>query len=602
MADSEEQAGAALLADLVLREIRIRNYRAIEDLWLPLGSMTLLVGENNAGKTSVLDAIGIALGRRGAPDDLRVAPDGQRALEFVIDVRIEPEGALEFDDTLAAWVTTAVRIPEDDTEPQYLALRVIGRHNALQGRIDDARSFLSRWQREDGDGAEPDLLERPPVPQQLRDALLFQFIDARRDVAEELRTRTSFWGRLVGDLDLDQDLAADIFSELERIGERIVSGSVVLSNVRDEIQRSVVALAPTAGTVVLKPVPTVTDNLARSMDVMVSAPESPEISLTRQGMGARSLAVLMIFQAFARRRLGGRTGVPTLSVTAFEEPEAHLHPQATRAVYPLVASVPGQTVLSTHSPQVAAMSQLANARVLRRKGSLISAHWLSESAAQAIHDRSAVSRLVIRRQSDVLFARIVIIVEGETEERMLRPLFEAEAKRTPDQVGVTIVDAEGAQNLAPIALLVESFGGSWIALVDGDQPGVDGVANAAQALERSLDEHSDEIVMLPNGQAIEEYVLEPSLRTTLEAALAARFGDTAVEDYRTLHDGMNAKGGGVRDYQSAGWEERVIGDFLANNKPLWGEAFGQECCVGDPAVVPERIGVLMERVIKLQAT
>ena len=99
MATTEEQASAVLRPGLVLREIRIRNYRAIEDLWLPLGGMTVLVGENNAGKTSVLDAIGIALGRRGAPGDLRMAPDGQRVSEFVIDARIEPEGALEFDDT-----------------------------------------------------------------------------------------------------------------------------------------------------------------------------------------------------------------------------------------------------------------------------------------------------------------------------------------------------------------------------------------------------------------------------------------------------------------------------------------------------------------------
>lgn len=49
------------------RSIRIQNFRAIEDVTLPLGPFQVLIGENNSGKTSLLDAIVLA-GRLAASE------------------------------------------------------------------------------------------------------------------------------------------------------------------------------------------------------------------------------------------------------------------------------------------------------------------------------------------------------------------------------------------------------------------------------------------------------------------------------------------------------------------------------------------------------
>jgi len=489
-----------------------------------------------------------------------------------------------------------MQIPDDSSKPQYLALRVVGRHNILQGRIDDSRAFLNRWQRQAGEGKDPEEISRPSVPRDLRESLLFQLLDARRDVVEELRTRSSFWGRLVGELDLDEELAEGVFEELAAIGKRIVSGSKVLSDVQSQIQRSVDTLAPAAGSVGLKPLPTITDSLARSMDVVVSAPASPEISLGRQGMGARSLAVLMIFQAFAERRLSERSGVPTLSVTAFEEPEVHLHPHASRVVLPLVKSVPGQRVISTHSTNVAGAAELGDVRVMRRMGPRITSHRLSDRASKEIKNRP-VEKLVVRSQSDVLFARAVILVEGESEERMLHPFFAAEfGGKSPEGVGVTIVDTGGAQGLTPFALLVESFGGPWVSLLDGDTEAARAVEAAAKALNRQLDKNATEIVMLPDGCTMEQYALKLPFRATLLAALASQFGSEALEGYRELHDGKPGPKKTVRNYRSEGWEERLLHDFLRDHKPVWAEAFGRACCDQNPVLLPERIKTLLARV------
>ena len=46
-----------------LREITIRNFRCLADVSIPIGDNTVLVGENNSGKTALLDALKIALPR-----------------------------------------------------------------------------------------------------------------------------------------------------------------------------------------------------------------------------------------------------------------------------------------------------------------------------------------------------------------------------------------------------------------------------------------------------------------------------------------------------------------------------------------------------------
>ncbi|HVL66305.1 MAG TPA: hypothetical protein VM364_03465 [Vicinamibacterales bacterium] len=56
----------------------------------------------------------------------------------------------------------------------------------------------------------------------------FFMLDARRDLVEELRTRTSHWGRLLADLGLDPTDRSEIEKALETVGNRIVASSPVL--------------------------------------------------------------------------------------------------------------------------------------------------------------------------------------------------------------------------------------------------------------------------------------------------------------------------------------------------------------------------------------
>jgi putative ATP-dependent endonuclease of OLD family len=47
-----------------ITKLKIRNFRSIKDLEIELDDTTVLIGQNNAGKSAILDAVRIALTRR----------------------------------------------------------------------------------------------------------------------------------------------------------------------------------------------------------------------------------------------------------------------------------------------------------------------------------------------------------------------------------------------------------------------------------------------------------------------------------------------------------------------------------------------------------
>ena len=101
------------------------------------------------------------------------------------------------------------------------------------------------------------------------------------------------------------------------------------------------------------------DMLARAQ-VQLGTTTGAKIPLSRHGEGTQSLAVLMLFSAFLEAQA---EGAPVL---ALEEPEAHLHPSAIRALWELVRGFAGQKLISTHSGEFLAATDIRDVRRLAR--------------------------------------------------------------------------------------------------------------------------------------------------------------------------------------------------------------------------------------------
>lgn len=239
-------------ANIRIEDVRVDGFRALQQFSITLeAGTTVLVGENNTGKTSLLDALATALGgRRADDDDLHVSPTGDRVGSFVIDLTLVSAFGHRFDQPVGTVFGTAIQ--RDPADREYVALRTEGSAGLDGSGPVLRRSFLANWLDRDIDKTAE--IAQPAVSDRVLKLVAFSLLDASRDLAADLRSRRSEWGRLVAGLDIDQALRSTIERSLGALGSQIVAGSSVLTRLRDELQVVQQALS-TVSSVTLSPLP-----------------------------------------------------------------------------------------------------------------------------------------------------------------------------------------------------------------------------------------------------------------------------------------------------------------------------------------------------------
>jgi putative ATP-dependent endonuclease of the OLD family len=585
--------------NLRVAEIRIQDFRTIKDLWMPLRSSLVLLGENNAGKTSFLGALDIALGSaRAREEDFRRDSTGTAADRFVIDVRFEPRTGDDFDDATAQVLGNGP-VQLKGNEPPFFAIRSKGEVDPKRGELTLKRTFLKGWARDRVEGEKIAELASTQVSREHRYLVTFNLLDARRDAVEQLRNRRTFWGQIVADLRLSGEVRKEVESALATLGAKLKAGSAPLAALQTELQDIRQVIAHPKLDVEVAALPVDVEDLLRAMDLLLTEAGQTALPIAVQGMGTRSLSALLIFRAYVRSVLATAAGAGTLSVAAFEEPEAHLHPQAQRAVLSVIRQIPGERIISTHSPYVASAADVFDVRVFRRDADGTKTSWVSETDASGAptfdnEQLAHLRRFVQLRHGEVLFARVVGLFEGDTEDAAFPVLARSHWSGGPDSLGISLINVGGAGNYKHIAKALTALSIPWVVFSDGDQAAKNGLAAAGKAIGCTLDATCADVVMLPNGHDFEAYLLAEGFRSVAEKAIDSFFGTTALADYKQKNHGQTAKGGGTRDYVSADWEGRLVHDFMDRHKGTYGAALAEHIVAAGK--LPTRVKDYFQRI------
>ncbi len=140
-------ASATVPMDIMVEEVRVRNFRSHWDTRVKLTPLTLLVGANNAGKTSFLRAIGIALGgdrRFVSKEDLHIGADGSENDErwFEIDLKIVPIPGITF---AGGWEEVFGQSRNFEGEKEFFAFRTRVTFDPHSAEPEVNRFFLRSW-------------------------------------------------------------------------------------------------------------------------------------------------------------------------------------------------------------------------------------------------------------------------------------------------------------------------------------------------------------------------------------------------------------------------------------------------------------------------
>ncbi|WP_169054343.1 AAA family ATPase [Nitratireductor sp. XY-223] len=411
-------------------ELRIQNFRSIKNLNLELGKTTVFIGPNNSGKTAILDAVRIALtrkwGQRGTgfteydihlateSDDPKVSPG------VSIEIRTEEEQPGEWPDELQQDLDDISQL-DAVTGKSFITLRASCVWNAADAAFLPAWEFLN--------AARAPLVGRSGRRVNLErfwQYLPVFYLGALRDADDEFSSRSQFWGRLLKAMEIPSALEARVQRLLDILNRKLLQADPRLAQVADVLSGATrVAARDRAGSVDLRLVPLKSwDLLSKAEIILRNEPDWPWLPLQRHGQGVQSLSVVFLFQAFVEHLLAELYEEHSVPVLALEEPETHLHPQAARTLWAHVNELPGQKIITTHSPYFVQHVPFRDIRLVRLTEDGTEVRWLPPSFSVQVPDNAELAALVGNNAQLLDFdtATQTLTVGGKLEEPLYRDL------------------------------------------------------------------------------------------------------------------------------------------------------------------------------------
>ena len=381
----------------------------------------------------------------------------------------------------------AAQVAENDL--QTVVLRVISTHDVDAGDFVASYAFLNPM----GDALPA--ANQARQMQNLQGLVPLFYLAALRDAAVEFRSRSQFWAPFVKSLKLDDSTREGIERDLAALNDRLLQAHDAFGVVKRRMEAAgrVVRLG-SSDPVAIEPLPAKVFDMLSRTQVTLAGRTGARLPLAHHGEGTQSLAVICLFDAFLTAQLDSKHGPHVDPILALEEPEAHLHPAAVRAVGSMLKDMRGQKVITTHSGDLVAAVPMTSIRRLRRTAGSITVHRVLPGSLTDDELRKIDHHVRLYR-GNLLFSRFWLLVEGETD----TVVFNEAARLMGSDLfceGVCCVEyaTVGADNFIKLA---DQLGIDWLLVADRDQAG-DNYVRSARALLNGRTA-SDQINQLDHG-------------------------------------------------------------------------------------------------------
>lgn len=503
-----------------IKEIRIRNYRSYksEDITFSESNNCVLIGANNVGKTTLLQALQLVFlrGIRVIDEDIYVEPNEvlPKSRQAIIDVLLVPtekneDGVYEFDEK---WFEHLGELRSEDTMSldQFFAMRALISFHPLKGEYDVEKKALKEWPASEAVESYKDY-KKNRVTEKVLQALPVFYMDAKRDIAIEMKDRNSYWGRLVRDVGLDSNEIEDIESTLDRINDEIIHKSPILKHLTDNLSKISRTVNTEGSSIKINPVSRKIRDLNRGIDLTFKDEFSERFPISNHGMGTRSWVTFLTVVAYISWRINEmrEEEVPYHPIILLEEPEAHLHPHAQRKIFHQINALSGQKIVSTHSPMIVGqvdMNDIRHVSKVRGRSSINSIN-VAELSGEEIRK---IKLEIFKSRGDLLFANAMVLCEGETEEQALPIFFREYFGCEAFEEGINIIGVGGSgKKYKPFLRIAKDLKIKVYVFSDGEE-------NTIRDLRKVINEVYGEeegqgifssVKFLPDGNDFEKYLM-----------------------------------------------------------------------------------------------
>lgn len=342
------------------------------------------------------------------------------------------------------------------------------------------------------------------------------YLSALRDAGKEFSRTSQFWSPFVKNSQIDDTTKAAIEAQLEDINAQIIEAHGTFKGVREHLAKvqELVALGG-QDVVSVDAVPARVFDMLNRTQVTIASTTGARLPIGRHGEGTQSLTVLMLFDAFLKSELARRQGIRhSRPIVAMEEPEAHLHPNAVRALWKTIRDIDGQKLIATHSGDLLSEVDLTAIRRIYRSRGHVRVGAVADGVLEP-RDRRKFDFLVRRTRGELLFARCWLLGEGETEAILFAGVAEVLGIDL-EQAGVRCVEYR-LGDLDWFLDAANALGISWHCLTDADRQGIGDAKKAADRIPDTPKRTWRHMSLLQNAASIEPYLAANGFLNVYEA-------------------------------------------------------------------------------------
>jgi len=124
-----------------------------------------------------------------------------------------------------------------------------------------------------------------------------------------------------------------------------------------------------------------------------------------------------------------------------EEPEAHIHNHIQKTLFENFNFKNTQVFVSTHSTQISSVSNISSMNILSRKD--VKTEVYAPSNNLELNNIRCIERYLDAIRSDILFAKSVILVEGDAELILIPALVKKTLGMSLEEMGISIIKMDG---------------------------------------------------------------------------------------------------------------------------------------------------------------
>ncbi|MCC7553951.1 MAG: AAA family ATPase [Methanobacteriaceae archaeon] len=550
---------------MYLEKINIKNFRLIKDLTLTFQQgVNILIGENNVGKTTIIDALRICLGYKDQKKDIYITKD---------DFHICSENPEKLNDIE---FLLSFKTKNDDEQGCFMEL-----YNQTSNSFDLNYKFTlkkkhnmefvssKRW------GGEK---EDQHIPSDVFDLFHHVYLGALRDAKRYLKPgKNNQIGNFFSKVELGEEFEKekminslnetikdeDIFKFIKEAKEKHIDthlNEITFDNNNININ--------------FEFLPQNFDDFVKNFKTILPILNSKQyLELYQNGLGYNNLIYISILLGDLKEL--NKFHECLYIALLIEEPEAHLHPQLQNLFFEYINKLNEeinsdenqsfQIFISSHSPTLTSKARLDSLITLQNNGNDILPVSLKESNLSNIN-KDYLYKFLDVTKSQLFFAKSVILVEGPTEQ-ILIPAFAKFLKKDLEKHGVEVVNVNGvafkhfiplfSNNLQSLdddytTIKKNILSSKCIILTDDDRKEFDG--EQSSTFKKILDCEDDNLEIYNATKTFEYELFKENLEDL----------DLLEKIYRKLHRDLSENF--FSELSKGKNKEKVVFDYLKINK------------------------------------